>query len=219
MTEQGHPKALEIMTRLGIDPNTQVEPIPDFDVVAFRLEQAQKVLDRVTPALFREAKADHPEVADWVTRFLDAPSQAPSLLLSGPTGVGKTTQCWGAIRACVEGVAATGRGLHWRAVTYPDFNAAMRPNGDQNPEATLTEYMQVDLLLLDDLGVGLHTNWTGDNLYRLVDTRWANRRTTIYSTNRTSKDLAEAVGDRVVSRLADAQRVILKGTDRRWAAL
>lgn len=212
------PKIAEVLARRGVDPKLLDEPPPpEFDVVAFRLEQAQKLLNRA-PARFRQAKATAPGIVEWVEQFLDAPSQAPSLLVTGPTGVGKTTQCWGALRACAEGVAATGRALYWRTTTYPDFNAAMRPSSGNDPEATLAEFMTIDLLFLDDLGSGTHTEWNNDNLYRLVDARWADQKPTIYSTNLLSAALGERVGDRVLSRLASAKRVALVGDDHRWTA-
>lgn len=209
----------EILARRGIDPAAvdTYEP-PEFDIVAFRTEQAREVLNRRVPGRFAEAKPDNPDVADWVARYLAAPTEAQSLVLVGPTGTGKTYQCWGALRAVVEGLAATGRGLTWRATTHPDLNAAMRPKSDNSHNGALEMYMEAELLMLDDLGAGKQSEWTGDALYRLVDHRWSNQKTTIYSTNLTPTALTDAVGDRVVSRLADALRVTIKGTDRRWAA-
>lgn len=218
MTAPLPPDLAAMLARRGIDPNTEPDPPPEFDVVAFRVEQAQILLDRLVPAMYAEAKPDNSDVADWVAQFLAAPTEAPSVVLSGPTGVGKSHQGWGAIRACVKGVASSGRGLRWRATSHPDFNAAMRPSANNQPDAVLREYMQADLLFLDDLGAGKHTDWTGDNLYRLVDNRWSNRKTTIYSTNLSAGRLATEVGDRVVSRLADACQVTMAGPDRRWAA-
>jgi DNA replication protein DnaC len=199
-----------------IPPRDAWEP-PPFDPVAFRIDQARDVLARRVPARFADAKADHPEVADWVRRFLTAPSQAPSLMLVGPTGTGKTWQCWGAVRAIVEGMAAEGRGLIWRATSHPDLNAALRPKADNSHSFALEPLVEAELLMLDDVGAGKQSDWTGDALYRLIDHRWAHSKPTIYSTNLTPAALTEMVGDRVVSRLGDAVHVALKGTDRRWA--
>lgn len=213
------PLTAEILARRGIDPAAADSWMPaEYDPVTFRTEQAREVLARVIPSRFAEAKPDHPEVADWVRRYLAVPTEAPSLVLVGPTGTGKTWQCWGAVRAVVEGLAATGRGLIWRATTHPDLNAALRPKPDQSHSWALDPYLEAELLFLDDVGAGKQSEWTGDSLYRLVDHRWSNRKTTIYSTNLTAKALTDAVGDRVVSRLVDAVHVAIKGTDRRWAA-
>jgi len=193
------------------------QPTP-LDPVEFRTEQAREVLARRIPARFVNARPDLPGVATWVNRFLANPRQAPSLLLVGPTGTGKTHQCWGAIRAVVEGLAEKGHGLNWRAMSHPDLNAAVRPKFDGSHNSALDVFMNADLLFLDDLGAGKATDWTEDVLYRLVDHRWSNNKTTIYSTNLPPKALTDAVGERVVSRLGDAVSVTVTGQDRRWMA-
>lgn len=186
------------------------------DLVEFRTLQAADVIGRVAGPRFADATADHPEVLTWVQRYLTDPSACPSLVLVGPTGVGKTWQAWGALRAIITTLAASGRGLVWRAVTHPDLNDKLRPKPDGSHAWALDRYLRAELLLVDDLGAGKQTDWTGDSLFRLVDGRWSHQLPTIYSTNLTQQQLADAVGDRVVSRLADSMRVQLCGSDRRW---
>lgn len=217
MTDQHSEVSLGIMRRLGLDPSLLDEPVASFDLVAFRLEQAERNLSRC-PARFRDAKATLPETVDWIRHYLSAPSKAASVLLSGPTGVGKTWEAWGMLRACAEGNAALGRRCYFRAISHPEFNAAMRPGGDTAPDQVLSDLLELDLLLFDDISAGYNTGWTAENLYRLVDARWANQKPTIYSTNLSPKALSEAVGDRVLSRLASAARITMTGPDRRMVA-
>jgi DNA replication protein DnaC len=193
----------------------QPEPL---DLVAFRKEQAREVLSRRIPARFVNARADNPQVARWAAQFVADPTGARSLLISGPTGTGKTHQCWGAIRAIVEGLATQGRSLDWRATTHPDMNSDLRPKVDGSHHGVLERLMRVDLLMLDDLGAGKSTDWTEDTLYRLIDHRWSNNRPTMFSTNLPPKTLANTVGERIMSRLGDAIKVAITGEDRRWMA-
>lgn len=207
--------SVAIMKRLGITTaDIEGQPVPDEEHVSFRLWQAEKNLER-RPAMFRDAKTTLPETADWVRRFVTNPTDSPTVLLSGITGVGKTWEAWGMIRACAEGNAILGRSCYFRTISHPAFNAAMRPGRDVAPEQVLSDLMELELLLFDDISAGYNTGWTAENLYRLVDHRWANRKPTIYSTNLKPAELAEAVGDRVLSRLGSALRISMKGEDRR----
>jgi DNA replication protein DnaC len=192
---------------------------PDrLNLVEFRQDQAAHVLAARIPVRFTNARVDNPQVARWVARFVDEPTAAPPLLLSGPTGTGKTWLCWAAVRAAVEGLAQQGKGLDWRATTHPDLNAMLRPKPDGSHNYALKDHMAAPLLMLDDLGAGKSTDWTEDTLYRLVDHRWSHCLPTIYSTNLAPRNLSGALGERVVSRLGDAVRVAITGEDRRWKA-
>jgi DNA replication protein DnaC len=206
----------EILTRQGAHPNAKIEDPPPFDLIAWRIEQARTVLTRRTPPRFADAQATDPDLGAWARRYIADPAQPP-IVLAGPTGVGKTWQAYGALRTIVEGLANRGLGLNWRATNHPDLNDKLRPKPDGSHTWALDPYLETDLLLLDDLGAGRQTEWTGDSLYRLVDHRWANDKPTIYSTNLNATELTAIVGDRVVSRLADAQRITIKGEDRRWS--
>lgn len=201
---------------MSVDPTTGG---PTVDPVAFRIEQAQKVLAARIPPRFADAAVEHEPVRRWVQRFLADPASAPSLVLTGPTGVGKTHACWGAVREIVEGRARAGLGLRWHATTHPELNDELRPKPDGSHAWALEPYLAAELLVLDDLGAGKQSEWTGDSLHRLVDHRWSHKLPSLFSTNLTRRALTDAVGDRVVSRLADAQHVAIKGEDRRWAGV
>ena len=212
-----HAVAVEILRRRGMNLDEIPKPsTPRFDLIEWRHEQARQILDGLVPAKYNDAQPDHPQVAHWVRQFLADSATASSLLLVGPTGVGKTRQMFGALKVVLSGRAKEGRGLVFRVTSQPDLNDALRPKPDGSHAFALEPLLTADLLLLDDLGAGKQTEWTGDSLYRLVDHRWSHSLPSIYSTNLNAAALTDAVGDRVVSRLADAIRVTITGTDRRW---
>jgi DNA replication protein DnaC len=213
-----HPTGAEILRRRGADLDAlDLPPEPRFDLVSWRLEQAQQIIADLVPTRFADAQPDHPDVTAWVRRYIADPGTCPSLLLSGPTGTGKTWQMFGALKVILVERAHRAEGLSFRVTSQPDLNDAMRPKPDGSNAWALEPYLTTHLLLLDDLGAGKQTDWTGDSLYRLVDHRWANSLPSIFTTNLTAANLTAAVGDRIVSRLADAVRVPMKGADRRWA--
>jgi DNA replication protein DnaC len=66
------------------------------------------------------------------------------------------------------------------AWSVPDLNQQLRPGGP----VRVYEYAErCDLLILDDLGAEKLSDWTLEQLYRLIDARVRNRRRTVITTN------------------------------------
>lgn len=182
--------------------------------------------DNDFPRRYRCAKADHPDVLAWVERYLANPGNAQGLLLMGATGTGKTHQAYGALRTIATHTEPyktepNSRDTHWtriawRATTMADLNASMRPGGDRDPENTLARNRNVDMLLIDDLAAARSSEWVEEHIYRLINGRYEDMRTTIFTTNLEPTALREAVGDRIASRLVEScQRIVLDGPDLR----
>lgn len=186
-------------------------------LTAYLAEQEHLRCDLEFPPRYRTALADHPDVAAWVELFRADPSTAPSLLINGPTGTGKTHQAHGALRAAVT--AGQRPRIAWRAITAPDLYAALRPRQGVDTETEMQQWRNAGLLLLDDLGAAKSSEWTEEVTYRLIDHRYTHCLPSIFTTNVPTADLREHLGDRVASRLAEmCTRVTLTGADRRRAA-
>jgi DNA replication protein DnaC len=166
------------------------------------------------PRRYRDAQADHPDVLAWADAYITRPTDASSLLLVGPVGTGKTYQAYGAIRRA----ASCGRPTTWQAVPFADFCAELRPSGT-DPEGALKRYREADLLLVDDLGAAKSSEWVEETVYRLINARYEDVKTTVFTTNLAPDKLAGGLGDRIASRLVETcQLVGLLGTDRRRRA-
>lgn len=179
-----------------------------------RLDQIRAVAacDRLFPRRYRDALPDQPAAVTWINRVVTNPADAPSLLLLGAVGRGKTWQAYGAVRA----VAAEHPGLDWAAVTFADFAASLRPRPGIDAEAEMDRYRKAGLLLLDDVGTAKGSEWVEEITYRLVSHRYDSMLPTIYATNFAPDQLREALGDRIASRLAETcTRVVIDGPDRR----
>jgi DNA replication protein DnaC len=168
------------------------------------------------PVTFHQARPDHPEVRTWLEKHIDDPAAAPWLMLSGNTGTGKTYLAVGALRRIVHAAAIANRDFRWLIVTHPDLVSALRPKPDESHAFALDRYLEVDFLILDDVGAVKGSDFITENTTRLVDHRWSRRLPTIYTTNLDADGLETAVGERVLSRLADATLVELDGPDRRF---
>jgi DNA replication protein DnaC len=200
-----------------------------------RRQRVQFALARwtaATPRRYQHATADDPRVAAWARTVADqmAPPEQdenaapiPSLLLTGPTGTGKTYQAYGALRAIAE--SAPRRRFGVIATTTADMYGDLRPGGAPGAaEHHLKRLADIPLLLLDDLGSAKASEWTEEVTYRLINERYNECRPTIFTSNlppraTDGRDLIAALGDRIVSRLAEMTTVIdMRGTDRRRAA-
>ncbi|MBC2878105.1 ATP-binding protein [Streptomyces mobaraensis] len=221
----------------GIEP--AAGPVPDSPEPIPALEAAQSRI----PVAYREAMPAHPEVIRWVRAIAES-AVAPhagdlhphfgstgrrqvahgrSLLLWGTTGVGKTHEAFGAIRA----LTAAGCGVRWHATTAADLYAEMRPRAGVDPEYLLRRIVRVPLLLLDDLGAAKGSEWTEEINFRLLNWRAQNALPTIITSNlppvRTQAMdprqpvLRDKVGDRVLSRLSGMCVALeFTGPDRRF---
>ncbi|MEU4964180.1 ATP-binding protein [Streptomyces smyrnaeus] len=180
--------------------------------------------DQQIPLMFRQALAEHPDVVTWARTLVQqaggrvAPrvEHGPSLLLLGPTGVGKTHQAYGALRW----LAPTGVVAPWTAVSAVDLYAALRPRKNNDPEAEFWKLAMAELLFIDDVGAERKpTEFTEEVNFRLVNYRYAHRLPTIFTSNVMPQQLADRVGDRVASRLAGmCTQVVMRGDDRRRKA-
>lgn len=224
-------KLADILTQRGIDPEIRHKPLTgaEWQELADRepaeiaaIEQAIAYTDGRIPARYRQAEATDPAVADWAARLIAANGPrsdlglGPSLLILGPTGVGKTHQAYGALRY----LAKHGVRCKWAAYSAADLYAALRPNATGGPsEATFKETADAPLLVIDDLGAAKATEWTEEITYRLINRRYEHMLPTIFTSNVPPGELKTALGDRVASRLVEmCDRVVLKGDDRRRTA-
>lgn len=176
------------------------------------IRRAAERCDRLIPAEYRSADPIHPDVRGWATAFRTGMDTRRSLLLLGPVGAGKTYEAYGALRIAVT----VARPIRWEAGTAADILDALRPRPGTDTKNTFRRYAGAHLLLLDDLGVARPSEWTEETTFRLLDHRYRHHLPTIATTNLAPADLTVALGERIVSRIAQTHtRVVLKGPDRR----
>jgi DNA replication protein DnaC len=163
------------------------------------------------PRKYRDARMEQllPEQQpDKLRAWLASSSEV--LVLASPTvGNGKTyaayAVCWAAHEA----------GQWVCARTAADLMAALRPAEAHEPEIWHT-VTKCDLLLIDDLGQDRLTEWTREQLHRLINERNAEGRRTIVTTNRGPREIEEIYGPAIADRLIDeATPIKFMGESRR----
>lgn len=124
---------------------------------------------------------------------------APSLLFSGGPGLGKTF-----LSACIaRSVADNGFSVVYDTAgkLFTDFEA-VKFGGDQRD--LTRKYLDCDLLIIDDLGTEMTTQFTQAVLYRVLNDRLLENRATIVSTNLNNDQIRQRYTPPIASRLLGA---------------
>lgn len=218
-------KAYAEAAKLGLLPPEEPTPDDPGHPEYHRRQRAAFAVDRwdtATPYRYKQATAEHPDITAWADRAAKDIRDAGFLVLTGPTGTGKTHQAYGVLRRIAE---AGPRRFELIATTAPDMYGRLRPNGSQKGmEHELKRLATVPLLLLDDLGTEKLSEWTEEATYRLLNERYNACLPLIVTTNLPTRandgpSLTSRLGERIASRLAQTTTVVtLTGPDRRRAA-
>jgi DNA replication protein DnaC len=121
--------------------------------------------------------------AERAQAIVDAfPAVAKGLFLEGQPGVGKTHLAVAALKRVIE--ASGARGLFYDT---RDLLRIIRSTYDPSIRTTelevLRPVMTADLLVLDDLGAEKTSEWVEETLNLIVNTRYNERRLTIFTSN------------------------------------
>lgn len=216
-----HARLRRLITERGIQPSPDPVMHPDGwimdDPIGWIMDRAEKNLRARTPAAFTGARLDRSpaEIAEWIGLHHGDPAGHPWLRIHGAPGRGKTYAAWALTRAIVMTAAAHGRGRTWQIVTNVDLNDQLRPKPDESHAYAIHTYLNVDLLVLDDIGSGKASEWVTEQILRILNHRYEHRLTSIYTSNDGPEGLARTLDARVASRISAADVIIIDGPDRR----
>ena len=157
-----------------------------------RSNSAARALDAARiPPRFRECsfhnyypKNDSQYFAhSFASRLVDEyPAVDTGLLFMGSVGVGKTHLAIAVLRELIEKKGVT-------CLFYESGSLLKAIQDSYNPVSQTSEMRvlapvyQAEVLVLDELGSTVPTNWVRDTLYQIINTRYNNKRLTIFTTN------------------------------------
>jgi DNA replication protein DnaC len=143
----------------------------------------------------------------------------------GPTGVGKTHLAVAIVRRLIE------KGIPG---VFCEFGSLLKEIQDSyNPISksselkVLSPVYETDVLVLDELGATIPTDWVRDTMYQIINKRYNARKLTIFTTNyldSKTSDKEQTLEDRISTRLRSrlyemCNKVMIDGGDYRRVGL
>ena len=182
----------------------------------------------VTRSVPRASEFMRKYVAEYMT------TRGSGILITGGVGTGKTHLAVATLRALITEYRAVG--------LFYDYSALLKQvQNTYNSSVSQTEFdvlapvFQADVLVLDELGFVKRTDWAWDMVSHILNTRYNDRKTTIFTTNYpneppasaappspegrsaatlTGETLGDRIGERMFSRIQEMCHVIeMKGGD------
>ena len=138
-----------------------------------------------------------------------------NLLISGPCGSGKTHLAISILRQMIE----NGRWLYVWFIPATDLlleiKSAFEPDSRMNEADIIDKYVDMDFLVIDDLGAEYLTDWVISTFYRIIDRRFREAVPTLITTNLSNEEIEARFGARIASRISNYTMVRLQGRDYR----
>ena len=168
--------------------------------------------DRLDPVMKVNVRALMERNLQMCRRYAATFSEkSPNLLFSGDTGLGKTF-----LSACIARVVADrGYSVVYESASHL-FGKLERAKfyNDEQARMDSQRYTDCDLLIVDDLGTEMPSQFTTSALYTLINDRILYGRPMILSTNLNTEDFSRRYSSQVASRLnGNFQRVPFLGED------
>ncbi|HYG80292.1 MAG TPA: ATP-binding protein [Pyrinomonadaceae bacterium] len=130
------------------------------------------------------------------------PSVDRGLLFTGPCGVGKTHLSVAILRGLIEkGVPCL---FYEFGSLLKEIQNSYNPVSQTSELKVLAPVFEAEVLVLDELGASKPTDWVRDTMMQIINTRYNDRRLTIFTTNYPdvrSGNLGETLEDRIGARL------------------
>lgn len=157
--------------------------------------------------------------------YEDYPSIAAEgrgLLFMGPVGVGKTHLAVAILRGLIERYGIDGL-FYQSGALLKEIQDSYNPISQTSELGVLAPVFDAEVLVLDELGASKPTDWVRDTLLQIINTRYNDKKLTIFTTNylderasEKKETLEDRVGVRLRSRLYEMGKTVqIEGEDYR----
>ncbi len=112
---------------------------------------------------------------------LDYPAVDRGLLFMGPAGVGKTHLAVAILKGLIEkGVPCL---FYESGSLLKQIQDSYNPVSNTSELRVLAPVYQAEVLVMDELGSTIPTDWVRDTIYQIINTRYNDKKVTIFTTN------------------------------------
>jgi len=139
-------------------------------------------------------------------------------------GVGKTHLAAAILRELIERYQVHGLFYQFSAL-LKEIQDSYNPVSHNSELGVLEPVFKADVLVLDELGSSKPTDWVRDTMMQIINTRYNDKRLTIFTTNyldtrKNEKDIGEILEDRIGTALRSrlyemCKTVVIEGEDYR----
>ena len=121
-----------------------------------------------------------------------------SILMFGNPGTGKSHLACSIVRSLLPGITA----LYTRVPDLISYiRSQWRSDSQESEHSAKRRFIDLDLLVLDEIGVQAGSSNEQNLLFEVIDARLSENKPTIFITNLMPKALADVLGDRVMDRI------------------
>lgn len=150
------------------------------------LLRAARIPERYNECSFKNFKVNAETTLDtallYATSLVEEyPAVDRGLLLIGPVGVGKTHLGVAIIKGLIEKGFAC---LFWEfGSLLKAIQDSYNPISKSSELGVLAPIYSADVLVLDELGASIPTDWVRDTMYQIINKRYNDKKLTIFTTN------------------------------------
>jgi len=126
--------------------------------------------------------------------------------LSGGRGVGKTQMA----AELMKLVTSDGRPARYTTATrfFMAIKATYKHDQTRTESDVLDEFRRPSLLVIDEIGKRSESEWENNLLFELLNSRYGDMTDTLLIDNRTPKEIEQAIGDSIISRMIETGGII-----------
>lgn len=149
----------------------------------FKASRIPKLFLKCSFGSYHPATGSQQFVFDYAQKLVkEYPDVGRGLLLMGSVGVGKTHLAVAILKELMEtkGVPCL---FYESGSLLKAIQDSYNPISETSELRVLAPVYQAEVLVLDELGATVPTSWVRDTLYQIINTRYINRKLTIFTTN------------------------------------